>query len=165
MREFQDRRPGEVVVASSTRMLEDLFERLKPYLTPAEQQGLDTSRVYLLIDELVSNAYRHGYGEREGEPIGVRLRVQGEYVYIVVRDLAPTFDSARHALTRIAPPPESATGGMGLVIVQSMCESFVHQVPREGGNAVYVTMQLQRRGRPATAPEDAARRQLLQHES
>jgi anti-sigma regulatory factor (Ser/Thr protein kinase) len=150
MRDFHDRRPGEVVVRTSPQMLQDLFDRLKPTLAPAEQQGYDTSRVYLLLDEMVSNAHRHGYGGADDEPVGVRVRVQGEYVYIAVRDLAPTFDSARHAATRTAPAPDSgATGGMGLVIVQSMCESLVHQVPKEGGNAVYAVMKLQRRARLA----------------
>ena len=152
MREFHDRRPGEVVIRTSPHMLQVLFDGLKQTLAPAEQQGFDTSRVYLLLDEMVSNAYRHGYNEQDDEPVGVRVRVQGDYVYVAVRDLAPTFDSARHAATRTAPPPDSgATGGMGLVIVQSMCESLVHQVPKEGGNAVYAVMKMQRRGRLSPA--------------
>lgn len=157
MLEFHDRRPGEIVARTSPQMLQDLFDRLKSTLSPAEQQGYDTSRVYLLLDEMVSNAYRHGYNGKDGEPVGVRVRVQGEYAYVAVRDLAPTFDSARHAATRAAPPPDSgATGGMGLVIVQSMCESLVHQVPKEGGNAVYAVMKLQRRGRASPAQRQMA---------
>lgn len=154
MRAFQDPRPGEIVVRTSPQMLQDLFGRLRPTLAPAEQGGFDTSRVYLLLDELLSNVHRHGYGEADGEPIGVRLRLQGDRIHIVVRDLAPTFDAARHAETRTAPPPDSgATGGMGLFIVQSMCESFVHQVPRDGGNAVYAIMKLTRRAAPSGTPE------------
>ena len=152
MRRFTDLRPGEVIVLTSPQMLQDLFAKLKPVLSPAERAGYDTSRVYLLLDELLSNVYRHGYQERDGEPIGVRLRVQDSFCHLAVRDLAPTFDSARHAETRTAPRPESGqTGGMGLVIVQSMCESFVHQVPREGGNAVYLVMKLLRRAALVTA--------------
>jgi anti-sigma regulatory factor (Ser/Thr protein kinase) len=155
---FRDRRPDEVVVLTSPQMLQDLFGKLKPVLSPAERNGYDTSRVYLLLDELLSNVYRHGYKERDGEPIGVRLRVQEHFCYLAVRDLAPTFDSAQHAATRSAPHPESGqTGGMGLVIVASMCDSFVHQVPREGGNAVYLVMKLQRR--PGAAGQETERRQ------
>ena len=154
MRSFKDPRPGEVVVTTSPHMLQDLFGRLKPVLAPAEKAGWDTSRVYLLLDEILSNVHRHGYAEREGEPLGVRLRVQDRFCYLAVRDLAPTFDSARHAETRSVPSPESGqTGGMGLVIVQSMCESFVHQVPHEGGNALYLVMKLQPRF--ASATDDA----------
>lgn len=143
---FQDARPGEWIVHTSASMLQDLFARLKPHLAPAEAAGYDTSRVYLLLDELLSNIHRHGYGERDGEVIGVRLRLQGEFVYLALRDRAQTFDSALAAATRQAPGPESGqTGGMGLVIVQSMCESFTHQVPREGGNALYLVMRLLRR--------------------
>ena len=157
MSSFTDPRPGEVIVLTSPQMLQDLFAKLKPVLAPAERAGYDTSRVYLLLDELLSNVHRHGYQERDGEPIGVRLRVQDAFCYLAVRDLAPTFDSARHAETRSAPHPESGqTGGMGLVIVQSMCESFVHQVPREGGNGVYLVMKLQRRA--ASRSVEAERR-------
>jgi anti-sigma regulatory factor (Ser/Thr protein kinase) len=158
MGHFQETRPGEIIVTTSQRMLQDLFEKLKPGLEPATRAGFDTSRVYLLLDELLSNIHRHGYMGEEGRPMGVRLRLHKEYVYLAVRDLAPTFDSAHHAETRSAPPPESGqTGGMGLVIVRSMCESFTHQVPHEGGNAIYLVMKLMRRA--VLAPAGARDRQ------
>src|SRR5262245_61107389 len=147
MRAFQDVRPGEIVVRTSPQMLEETFARLRPILAPAERAGHDTSRVYLLLDELLSNVHRHGYHDADAMPIGVRLRVQDDFVHVAVRDLAPTFDVARHAATRQAPPPERGQrGGMGLFILYSMCESFVHRVPREGGNVVFATMRLPRRG-------------------
>lgn len=146
---FKEARPGEWLVSTSSNMLAELFAQLRPELAPAEQQGYDTSRVYLLLDELLSNVHRHGYDARDGEPIGVRVRTHADRVQIVVRDMAPTFDSATYALTRTAPPPSSgATGGMGLFIIYSMCESFEHRIPQEGGNAVYLTMKLPRRGAP-----------------
>jgi hypothetical protein len=43
------------------------------------------------------------------------------------------------------------------VIVASMCDSFVHQVPREGGNVIYLVMKLQRRA--GAAGQEAERRQ------
>jgi anti-sigma regulatory factor (Ser/Thr protein kinase) len=146
MRGFETARPGEVTIATSAEMLQELFAQLRPVLAPAEREGYDTSRVYLLLDELLSNVHRHGYEGGDGLPIGVRVRVQDDRVHIVVRDAAKTFDAARHAVTRKAPPPDRATGGMGLFIVQSMCESFVHRVPQEGGNAVYLVMRMPRRG-------------------
>jgi anti-sigma regulatory factor (Ser/Thr protein kinase) len=119
---------------------------LRPILAPAEREGHDTSRVYLLLDELLSNIHRHGYDGTCGKPIGVRVRVHGEFVYLAVRDRARTFDTAVHATTRTAPPPESGQkGGMGLFIVHSMCDSFVHRVPNDGGNSVYLVMRLPRR--------------------
>ena len=158
MGHFQETRPGEIVVTTSPRMLQDLFEKLKPGLEPATRDRFDTSRVYLLLDELLSNIHRHGYAGEDRRPIGVRLRLHHEYVYLAVRDLAPTFDSARHAETRTAPPPDSGqTGGMGLVIVRSMCESLTHQVPHEGGNALYLVMKLMRR--PGLAPARTRERQ------
>jgi anti-sigma regulatory factor (Ser/Thr protein kinase) len=157
MRGFQDPRPGEIIVRTSPRMLEDMFAKLRPVLAPAETGGYDTSRVYLLLDELLSNVYRHGYGESQGEPIGVRVRVQDGAVHLAMRDIAPTFDVAAHAATRQAPPPDSGQrGGMGLFILYSMCESFVHNVPRDGGNLVFLTMKLPQR-RSAAGDAGAAR--------
>jgi anti-sigma regulatory factor (Ser/Thr protein kinase) len=148
---FQDVRPGELVVHTSAQMLEDTFARLRPILAPAEKDGYDTSRVYLLLDELLSNVYRHGYKEDDGRPIGVRVRLRDGFLEVAVRDHAPTFDVARHAATRQAPPPERGQrGGMGLFIVYSMCDTFVHQVPREGGNVVFASMRLPRRGAVAS---------------
>ena len=94
MHDFQDPRPGEIIVRTSPRMLEDMFAQLRPVLMPAQSTGYDTSRVYLLLDELLSNVYRHGYGESLGEPIGVRVRFQDGAVHLAVRDIAPTFDVA-----------------------------------------------------------------------
>jgi anti-sigma regulatory factor (Ser/Thr protein kinase) len=143
---FHDTRPGELVIATSPQMLQDLFGRLRPLLAPAERDGFDTSRVYLLLDEILSNVHRHGYAGADGRPIGIRLRLQQGYVHLAVRDQAPTFDCAAHAATRTPPPPESAQpGGMGLFLVRNMCDSFVHRVPLEGGNAVYAVMKLPRR--------------------
>lgn len=151
---FKDPRPGEVNVKTSSAMLQDLFSRLRPILAPAERAGHDTSRVYLLLDELLSNIHRHGYRGADDQPIGVRVRVHDEYVHLAVRDQAPTFDTAHHATTRTAPPPDSGQkGGMGLFIVQSMCESFVHRVPHDGGNAVYLVMKLPRQA--GAAAQDA----------
>lgn len=154
MAAFLTARPGEVVVHTSPQMLQELFTQLRSELAPAERDGYDTGRVYLLLDEVLSNVQRHGYAGSDGCPIGVRVRVQGDRVHMIVRDSAPTFDIASHAVTRTAPPPERATSGMGLFIVQSMCESFVHRVPQEGGNAVYLVMRMPRRGTENATPEN-----------
>lgn len=143
---FRDSRPGELVLDTSPQMLQDFFPRLRPLLAPAELGGYDTSRVYLLLDEILSNIHRHGYAGTDGQPVGVRLRLHDGTVHVAVRDHAPTFDCAAYAATRHAPPPDSGQrGGMGLFLVRNMCESFEHREPLEGGNVVYVVMKLPRR--------------------
>jgi anti-sigma regulatory factor (Ser/Thr protein kinase) len=155
---FCEPRPGEVVVHTSPTFLEEVFEQIRQRLQPARDAGCDTSRVYLMLDELLSNIFRHGYRSAEGQPIGVQVRVQGEYCYVALRDRAPTFDSPRSAAHRALPTPESGkTGGRGLVIVHRMCESFEHRVPAEGGNALYLVMKLIRR---AAAADDSAAQPL-----
>ena len=162
MRAFKNARPGELLVLTSPGFLQEVFEKIRPQLEPARRAGYDTSRVYLMLDEMLSNAYRHGYKRAPGMPIGVEVHVQGDLCRVAVRDLAPTFDSALHAQTRSLPTPESGDpGGRGLVIVHRMCESFEHTTPPEGGNAVVLVMKLLRRApapvEPVTAvdPEDS----------
>ena len=162
MRRFKDTRPGELVVLTSPGFLQEVFEKIRPQLDPARQAGYDISRVYLMLDEMLSNTYRHGYQRAPGLPIGVEVHVRGDVCRVVVRDLAPTYDSALNARTRSLPTPESGDpGGRGLVIVYRMCESFEHMTPPEGGNVVVLVMKLLRRApapiEPVTAadPEDS----------
>jgi len=156
MRNFRTARPGEVLVHTSPYYLQIAFARLKPLLRPAQQAGYDTSRVFLILDEVLSNVYRHGYRRAAGEPIGVQLWLRGRRCRITVRDLAPSFDSAWHAATRVLPTPESGSpGGRGLVIVHRMCESMQHRVPDEGGNELELVMLLVRRCEPE-GTDDAA---------
>jgi len=159
MSHFRQPRPGEIVVHTSQRFLQEVFDKIKPLLQPAHDAGYDTSRVYLMLDELLSNIYRHGYKRAPRQPIGVQVRVLGERCYVALRDLAPTFDSPRHAGTRALPAPESGeVGGRGLVIVHRMCESFEHRVPAEGGNALYLVMKLVRQERLVGAGRSAPER-------
>ena len=143
MRSFRHTRPDEIIVRTAPDFLQEAFRRLRGAMKPALDAGYDVSRIYLILDEILSNMYKHGYGRREGEPIGVHLRIQDDVCVITARDLAPTFDSARHACTRVLPDPEAgAPGGRGLVIVNRLCESFEHSVTPEGGNVLRLVMKL-----------------------
>ena len=156
MRNFRDTRPGEVVVHTSPNYLQVAFARVKPVLRAAQAAGYDTSRVFLILDEVLSNVYRHGYRRATGLPIGVQVGVDGSRCHITVRDLAPRFDSAGHAATRELPALESgAPGGRGLVIVHRMCESLRYRAPAEGGNELELVMQLVRRFDPQVADSAA----------
>ena len=164
MKTFRHTRPEEVIVRTAPDFLQETFERLHGSLKPAQDAGYDISRIYLTLDEILSNMYKHGYGRKDGEPIGVQLHVQGDRCVITARDLAPTFDSAKHARTRVLPEPETgAPGGRGLVIVHRMCESFEHYAPPEGGNVLrIVTKLIVRRdaGSAKMRPKKAAKAQM-----
>lgn len=143
---FRETRPGELLFETSTHLVPEVLEKVGPQLQEAEQQGFDTTRVMLMLDEVVSNVYRHGYRNQNGQPIGVRIRIEGDLVQIAIRDRAPTFDSARHADTRALPDPRlGKPGGMGLIILQKLCEKFMHQIPSDGGNALYISVRLRRK--------------------
>lgn len=157
MRSFWHIRRDEVIVHTSPDFLQRTFERLEGTLRPARDSGYDVSRIYLILDEILSNIYRHGYECRDGEPIGVQLRVQGNECVITARDLAPVFDSALHARTRVLPDPETgAPGGRGLVIVHRMCDSFEHSVSQEGGNVLQLVIKLIPRREPGDVERSVA---------
>lgn len=163
MRTFREPRPGEVIVHTSPHFLQEVFERLKPVLQPARRAGFDVGRVYLILDELLSNVYRHGYRRASGRPIGVVLDIQEACCHIRIRDLAPPFDSPLHARHRALPTPESgAPGGRGLVIVHRICHVFTHRLGEEGGNELDLALEMVRRFVPDNAtsrrepePEDS----------
>ena len=154
MKSFREQRPGEIIVRTAPDFLQRAFNQVRGKLQPVQDAGYDVSRVYLMLDEVLSNIYKHGYGRRDGHPIGVQLDAHGDTCVITTRDLAPTFDSPRHASTRVLPDPETgAPGGRGLVIVHRLCESFEHRVPAEGGNELRLVMKLiLRRGALDSAP-------------
>ena len=143
MKALAPARPDEVIIQTGPDFLRDAFERLRHSMQAAADAGYDVSRIHLMLDEILSNIYKHGYGRQDGQPIGVVVRVQGDTCVITTRDLAPTFDSARHARARVLPDPNTgAPGGRGLVIVHRLCESFDHDTPPEGGNALRLVMKL-----------------------
>jgi len=143
---FREARPGELMFETSPQLVPQVLELVAPQLREAEEQGFDTTRVMLMLDEVVSNIYRHGYRNQNGQPLGVRIRIEGDLVQIAVRDRAPTFNSAQHAETRALPDPRlGKPGGMGLIILQKLCEKFMHQVPSDGGNALYMSVRLRKK--------------------
>ena len=152
MKTFRTTFPDELLVCTAPDFLEDVFTWIRPVLRPAHRAGFETGRIFLILDEVLSNVYRHGYGHAAGQPIGVRLRVEGDRCDIIIRDLAPHFDGAWHAQRSALPAPESAApGGRGLVIMHRIAESIVHRVPPEGGNELHMVMRMLRRPGVATA--------------
>jgi anti-sigma regulatory factor (Ser/Thr protein kinase) len=140
---FRETRPGEYMFETSPQLVPEVIDKVRPELEEAESRGFEISRVLMMLDEVVSNIYRHGYRMQNGKPVGVRLRVEGDLVQIAVRDRAPTFNSVGHAEKRALPDPRlGKPGGMGLIILQKLCEKFVHQTPSDGGNALYMSVRL-----------------------
>ena len=152
MAAFRENRLGEIIIETSPAIVPEVLAQVRPQLAAAEQRGFEISRVMLMLDEIVSNIYRHGYLQQSGKLVGIRIRVEGDLCQIAVRDQATTFDCVGHAETRALPDPRlGKPGGMGLIIMQNLCESFVHQVPSDGGNALYMTIRLRPRATATAA--------------
>ena len=134
---------SKLLVWTSPQVVRGLFARLGPALSVAESHGLDTGRLRLVLDEVVSNAYRHGYRMRNGEPIQVRMQIVGDVCHLEVRDAAPQFDCVAHSWERPDPDPTlGKAGGMGLVILRQLCDTFAYDTPVEGGNRLRLTLRL-----------------------
>jgi anti-sigma regulatory factor (Ser/Thr protein kinase) len=134
---------SQLVVWTSPQVVRGLFARLGPELSSAERDGLDTGRLRLVLDEVVSNSYRHGYRLRNGEPIRVCLQIVGDVCHLEVRDAAPQFDCVAHSWERPEPDPMlGKAGGMGLVLLRQLCDTFTYDAPAEGGNRLRMTLRL-----------------------
>jgi serine/threonine-protein kinase RsbW len=115
----------------SSSYLADLRRAVARTLPDVDERVL--ADVLLALDEAVSNAIRHG--SRGGQPVGVSVASDGEWVEMTVRDAGPT-----PLLPRLPaePPPVLQTGGRGLwLILQLVDEVRLQRV----GDGTRLTMR------------------------
>ncbi|MEU1281905.1 HAMP domain-containing sensor histidine kinase [Streptomyces sp. NPDC005805] len=136
--------------------------RVRTDLPPGIRVRLDPRRFDVVVANLVGNALRHG-----GEPVTVRLSVQGEHLIVEVADSGPGIapEVLPHIFDRFfkadAARTRSAGSGLGLAITQENVRlhgGTVRAANAPGGGAVF-TVELPLRGRPDgdTGPDGDAR--------
>ena len=96
-----------------------------------ERHGLpqrDADALCIVLDELLSNAIRHGLGGAAGHEISVALDYAGGEVTVEIEDDGAAFDPTR------APAPvlagtlaERKPGGVGIAFVRNLTDSFEYQ--------------------------------------
>lgn len=74
--------------------------------------------VMILVSELVTNAVRYGGGGRDGASVVVHTAVRDDAVLVEVCDDGPGFEPPA------TPTPRPEGGGMGLVLLASMCRAW-----------------------------------------
>lgn len=106
----------------------------------------DVSHVNLVLEELVTNAIRHGLGEERPGWIRVRVERHDGYLALELRDSARPFDPFK------VPPPDLTldvekrqVGGLGVHFVRAFMDEW--QYERQGDeNVVSLIKRLQRDG-------------------
>jgi len=97
----------------------------------SERHGLapmDSHALCVVLDELISNAIRHGLGGAAGHPINLALDRAGDEVTVEIEHDGVAFDPTS------APAPVLATtlaerkpGGVGIAFVRKLTDSFEYQ--------------------------------------
>lgn len=88
----------------------------------------------LILEEVLVNIARHGYGGRTGRPIHLEFDVTGGTVRILVEDQAPPFNPLSDP-----PPPDLESdlesrepGGLGIFLVQSLVDRAEYRRTGQG---------------------------------
>jgi anti-sigma regulatory factor (Ser/Thr protein kinase) len=82
------------------------------------------------LDEVLTNACRHGGAERRGEAVELAIELFGDRIIFEVRDRGPA--TPRNGRDAAALPDEDAESGRGLFLIHTTMDE-VHFEPREGG--------------------------------
>ncbi len=94
--------------------------------------------VQLVLEELITNIIRHGYGESAGGSIQITLRVEPGEAVVELRDRAPAFDPVSWR----APTDHSGEGKRGLPLVRRLTDRFEYERTAEHENLLLVSFRL-----------------------
>ena len=88
----------------------------------------DANAIHVLLDEVLSNAIRHGLGGAASHAIAVTLELAGDQIVVAVEDDGIAYDPTQ------APEPVLADalgdrkpGGLGLAIMRSFTDSIEYR--------------------------------------
>lgn len=126
--------PGEALVA--------LLEGTMAF---AEAVGLMTDeaqRLAIVVEELASNAARHGAG-RDGLRLSLTLGDEGDFLVISLEDDGLPFDPTTRPA--YAGPDPHTGGGVGLELVRAWCEDLSYRHDKRG-NQLRLKLPRQFRG-------------------
>lgn len=88
----------------------------------------DMLRLTLVIEEIFTNAVRHGHGGDSDAPIRLRLNASPGEIDVVYEDTAPAFDPTarvdQSGAELESDLDKSRVGGLGVVLVKQMARSF-----------------------------------------
>ena len=100
-------------------------------------------RVQVLLEEIILNVVRHGFGDRGDGAVEVEVSLDDDAVTMLIVDEAPPFDPLQDAP---APAPElplaeMTEGGLGLRLVRQMADELAYE-RRDDRNRVRLRVDL-----------------------
>ena len=110
-----------LIVPSSLENLALLRVLAKTYLQAENISEKGVFQLLLVLDELATNAIEHAYGYNGDQEVKVSMDIRDETVYICVEDFGSGFKKEGCS---------KEEGGMGLVIVRNIVDSF--EILRKG---------------------------------
>lgn len=124
-----------IELMSRVEELSRLRRELRILLERAELNELACDDMVLAVDEAVTNAIEHGYGNETGR-IEVEVENLPNRIRVAVRDFAAPFDP-----TTVPEPelPPTTIGGLGLHVMQSSVDKLEYKVGASGGNILLLT--------------------------
>ncbi|TVM19980.1 ATP-binding protein [Oceanidesulfovibrio indonesiensis] len=103
----------------------------------ARRHGLSDRLAYqmtLVVDEVVTNTAKYGYGDCSQHCINVDLHLEGNVLVILIKDKARPFDLTTAPVPELDIPVEQRrkpVGGMGIHLVRNLVDSIEYR--RENG--------------------------------
>jgi anti-sigma regulatory factor (Ser/Thr protein kinase) len=89
------------------------------------------NRVEVVVEEVVSNAVRHGFSPGSAQRVRISARAEADRLVLVFEDDGQPFDPlavrAPASLTDLASAPE---GGLGIALLRRLAERVAYESPR-----------------------------------
>jgi anti-sigma regulatory factor (Ser/Thr protein kinase) len=127
---------SQISVRSGPAALESLQRFCRSRLEPLDRNDLLLT-TDLVIEEVVLNIIRHGYGDEPG-PIDLTVEVQGDEIALTIRDNSPAFDP----LQVEQPELQLMEGKRGLPLLHQIASSTRYEYSDDGWNVLTVTLQI-----------------------
>lgn len=134
----------DITLQSQREEIERLVEQVNEFAARYDIGEDDTNALHLVLDELVINIVRHGYGDTGDGTIHVRLARAGDTLTMTVEDTAAAFDPTQVPEPDLDQPIESRpVGGLGVHIVRSLVDTIAY-TRKDGRNVLTLTKALTR---------------------
>lgn len=133
----------EVRLINRLREMERVDTFLEEFAAESNLSLNDQSRIGVALSELVSNVLSYAYGGAGEQPVCLRMRREGDDIWILLEDEGTPFDPLQQAppVDLDKPLEEREIGGLGIFIVRQMAKRVEYL--REGGvNRLTVVMGL-----------------------
>jgi anti-sigma regulatory factor (Ser/Thr protein kinase) len=99
-------------------------------LAPLGLSAAETTALIVAVGELATNAIKHGYRGRAGEPIRVTCMVEDARVVLEVEDFGCGFDAAAYRGPDVDAMPER---GLGIYLARRAVDSLTSEPARASG--------------------------------